>query len=79
MQLLVFANMSKVQVMLAICIREATIRGSSEIETMRDKDKNARLLAAHQAAVQRAKEDAEGWSDNETAGDGGAPVPLVAL
>jgi hypothetical protein len=64
--------------MLAICVREATIRGSLELETLYTKDKNARLTAAQEAAVQRAKDDAEGWSDSEAAGNGGAPVPLNA-
>jgi hypothetical protein len=65
--------------MLAICVREATSRGSSELKAMRDQDKADRLAAAQNAAIQRAKADADGWSDSETAGDGGAPVPLVSL
>jgi hypothetical protein len=65
--------------MLAICVREASIRGSVELETMREQDKAARLAAAQEAAKQRAKEDADGWSDNEANGDGGAPIPLNGL
>jgi hypothetical protein len=62
--------------MLAICVREATIRGSAELEAMRNEEKAARLVAAQEAAIQRAKDEAEGWSDSEATGDGGAPVPL---
>jgi hypothetical protein len=65
--------------MLAICVREATSRGSSELKAMRNQDKAARLAAAQDAAIQRAKDDAEGWSDCDTVGDGGAPVPLISL
>jgi hypothetical protein len=38
-----------------------------------------RLAAVQQAAIQRAKDDADSWSDGEATGDGGDPVPLVAL
>jgi hypothetical protein len=65
--------------MLAICVREATLRGSAELEAMRNVDKAARVAAAQAAAAQRAKEEAEGWSDNEDAGDGGAPIPLKTV
>lgn len=65
--------------MLAICVREASIRGSTELEAMRQEDKAARLAAAQEAAIQRAKDEAEGWSDNEANGDGGAPIPLKSL
>jgi hypothetical protein len=65
--------------MLAICVREATIRGSPKLGAMRDKDKTARLAAAQQFALQRAEEDLEGWSENEAEGDGGAPAPLPTL
>jgi len=62
--------------MLAICVREATIRGSAELGAKRSEDKAARIAAVQEAAVQRVKEDMEGWSDGEKAGDGGRPVPL---
>jgi hypothetical protein len=52
-------------------MREAQIRGSPELETMRNEDKAARLAAAQETALQRAKDEADGWSDNEAAGDGG--------
>jgi hypothetical protein len=65
--------------MLAICVREASIRGSVGVEIMREQNKAARLAAARNAAKQRAEEDAEGWSDNEANGDGGAPIPLNGL
>jgi hypothetical protein len=65
--------------MLAICVREATIRGSAELDAIRNEEKAARIAAAQEAAVQRAKADAEGWSDSEATGDGGAPVLLKEL
>ncbi|KAH7392785.1 hypothetical protein BKA66DRAFT_312052 [Pyrenochaeta sp. MPI-SDFR-AT-0127] len=67
-----------VQVMLAICVREATIRGSSELDNMRNEEMAARLASAIDDAKQRAFDEAEGWSDNEVDDDGGVPVPLAA-
>lgn len=63
--------------MLAICIREATIRGTTGLMEQREQEKADRLKAARELADQRAKEDAAGWSDNEQEGDGGAPEPLL--
>ncbi|KAF1917951.1 hypothetical protein BDU57DRAFT_494404 [Ampelomyces quisqualis] len=71
--------MYTVQAMLAICVREATIRGSTELATIRQQDKAARLAAAQEAAIERANDEADGWSDSEAVGDGGAPVPLKVL
>jgi uncharacterized membrane protein YgcG len=68
-----------VQAMLAICVQEATLRGSRELEDLREQEKAARLQAALDEAEQKAKDDAEGWSDHEVAGDGGAPVPLASV
>lgn len=64
--------------MLAICVREATIRGSPELESMCERDRAARIAAAKNDAVQRATEEADSWSASEATGDGGAPVPLQA-
>lgn len=66
-----------VQAMLAICVREATIRGSAELESIREQEKAARLASAVDDAKQRAMDEAEGWSDTEVDGDGGPPVPLA--
>ncbi|CAO2648654.1 Nn.00g079210.m01.CDS01 [Neocucurbitaria sp. VM-36] len=66
-----------VQAMLAICVREATIRGSPELSSIRSEEKASRLAAAVDEAQQKAKDEAEGWSDNEVEGDGGVPVPLA--
>ncbi|KAJ4992814.1 QDE-2-interacting protein [Stagonosporopsis vannaccii] len=65
-----------VQAMLAICVREATMRESAELSSMRSSDKSARLAAALEEAQQKANDEAAGWSDHEVDGDGGAPVPL---
>jgi hypothetical protein len=66
-----------VQAMLAICVHEASIRGSDEIENQRRDDRDTRRTAALEEAEQKAKDDAEGWSDYELEGDGGSPVPLA--
>lgn len=65
-----------VQAMLGICVRDATIRGSPELDIMRESEKSARLAAALEEAQQKARDEADGWSDHEIDGDGGAPVPL---
>lgn len=64
------------QAMLAICVREATMRESAELESMRSSEKSARLAAALEDAQKRANDEAAGWSDHEVDGDGGAPIPL---
>ncbi|OSS43500.1 hypothetical protein B5807_11871 [Epicoccum nigrum] len=66
-----------VQAMLAICVREASIRGSTEMDNQRRDDRDTRRTAALEEAEQRVKGDAEGWSDYELEGDGGPPVPLT--
>ncbi|KAF3041519.1 hypothetical protein E8E12_004687 [Didymella heteroderae] len=65
------------QAMLAICVREASLRDSPELESIRNSEKAARLAAAVEEAQEKAKNEAEGWSDHED-GDGGPPVPLDA-
>ncbi|KAL6705229.1 hypothetical protein ACN47E_007189 [Coniothyrium glycines] len=66
-----------VQAMLGICVREATIRGSNELIDMREDQKATREATALEEVQQRIKDDADGWSDQEADGDGGAPVPLA--
>ncbi|KAG9194977.1 hypothetical protein G6011_00097 [Alternaria panax] len=68
-----------VQAMLGICVKEATLRGSPELEDIRENEKEARLKTALEEAEQRVIDDAEGWSDHEAVGDGGAPVPLASV
>ncbi|KAI4638287.1 hypothetical protein J4E93_010286 [Alternaria ventricosa] len=65
--------------MLAICVKEATLRSSPELDDLRENDMNAKLQAALEDAEQRVKDDAEGWSDHEATGDGGVPVPLASV
>jgi hypothetical protein len=67
-----------VQAMLAICVKEATMRSSPDLEELRNKEKNARLKAALDEAKQKDEAHAEGWSDHKINGDGGEPVPLAA-
>ena len=66
-----------VQAMLAVCVREAALRGT-QLDDMRERERAARLNAALEEAEQKAQYDAEGWSDHEADGDGGEPVPLAA-
>lgn len=70
--------MYTVQAMLSICVREAAIRGSPKMNDMREEQKISRFAVALQEAQQKAEEDAEGWTDHEADGDGGAPIPLTA-
>ena len=65
------------QALLGICVREASIRGSSELDSMRTSEKSARLAVALEEALQKVNDEADGWSDHELEGDGGAPVPLT--
>ncbi|KAJ8105879.1 hypothetical protein OPT61_g9913 [Boeremia exigua] len=65
-----------VQAMLAICVRDAGMRESAELDNMRNSERSARLAAALAEAQQKANDEAAGWSDHEVDGDGGAPVPL---
>jgi hypothetical protein len=64
-----------VQAMLAICVREASLRDSPELESIKNSEKAARLAAAVEEAQEKARNETEGWSDHED-GDGGPPVPL---
>jgi len=65
--------------MLAVCVREATIRGSPALKAMREQEKAAKIAGAGHDAAQRAEEDLAGWSDNEANGDADASVPPQAL
>ncbi|RMZ67255.1 qde-2-interacting [Pyrenophora seminiperda CCB06] len=65
-----------VQAMLAICVREATLRGA-RLDELRERERTTRLNAALEEAKEKARYDAEGWSDHEAHGDGGGPVPLA--
>jgi len=62
-----------VQSMLAICVREAAIRGSDQLDTMHNDNQAARITALTEEARQKAKEEAEGWSDMDMSNDGGVP------
>jgi hypothetical protein len=66
-----------IQAMLAITVREATLRGSSELQTMRSNEQSARLAAAVEEAKQRIIDDEVGWSDGDDDGDGGVPLPIT--
>jgi hypothetical protein len=67
------------QIMLAVCVREATIRGSPALKAMREQDKAAKIAGAGHDAAQPAVEELAGWSENEANGDGGASVPPHVL
>ncbi|KAF2268931.1 hypothetical protein CC78DRAFT_575474 [Lojkania enalia] len=65
------------QVMLAILVREASIRGTGQKEAMHRDDQAVRLATLTAEAVQKAQDDAEGWSDTEHHNDGGQPEPII--
>ncbi|KAF2006223.1 hypothetical protein P154DRAFT_422772 [Amniculicola lignicola CBS 123094] len=65
------------QAMLAVCVREATLRDSEQLAAMREADKAGKLAVLEEEARQKAQDDAAGWSDGEPNDDGGAPVPVV--
>jgi hypothetical protein len=64
-----------VQAMLGVCVREATIRGSATLERQRQEQQEAKVAKYAEEAQEKAKDEAEGWS--ETEGNGGAPVPNI--
>ncbi|CBX96780.1 hypothetical protein LEMA_P099110.1 [Plenodomus lingam JN3] len=66
-----------VQAMLAICVREATLRGSSSLDEYRNKVAAARLVIAVEEAHERIKSEEDGWNQLEVEGDGGGPIPLM--
>ncbi|KAH9882773.1 hypothetical protein J1614_000139 [Plenodomus biglobosus] len=67
-----------VQAMLAICVREATLRGSSTLDEHRNAEAAAKLAAAVKEAHEKIKIEEDGWSQLEDDGDGGGPIPLAA-
>ncbi|CAI6329073.1 unnamed protein product [Periconia digitata] len=66
-----------VQAMLAICVREASIRDSPELKTIRAEERQAKASALMEEAKLRTQDEAEGWSENEADGDGGEPVKTI--
>lgn len=64
------------QAMLAICVREASMRNTTDLVKMRSSQQTTRLAGAVQEAEQRVRDEADGWSDHEREGDGGPPIPL---
>jgi hypothetical protein len=66
-----------IQAMLAVAVREATLRGSPELDAMRNSEQEARLASAVEEARQRIIDDEVGWSDNDDDGDGGVPLPIL--
>lgn len=67
-----------VQAMLAICVREATLRGSPQLRDQRNEEAVARLTAAAEDAISSLKMQEDNWSQLENDGDGGCPIPLTA-
>lgn len=67
-----------VQAMLAICVREATLRGSSTLDEHRNAETAAKLAAAVEEAHEKIKIEEDGWNQLEHDGDGGGPIPLAA-
>ncbi|KAJ4348695.1 uncharacterized protein N0V89_010073 [Didymosphaeria variabile] len=69
--------MYTVQVFLAICVREASIRNSPEVQQIWDARKESKIAFEQQELRQDVEKDAKVWDDLEANGDGGGPVPIV--
>lgn len=63
-----------VQAMLAMCVKDASERGDSEVEKQREAAIQAKEAAAIEHAKERVKEDTAGWESSGN-DDGGVPVP----
>ncbi|KAJ4289697.1 hypothetical protein N0V90_011026 [Kalmusia sp. IMI 367209] len=66
-----------VQAFLGICVREASIRNSPEMDEMRNEQKESRIALAQQELRQDIENDTKGWDATDADGDGGEPVPIV--
>jgi hypothetical protein len=69
--------MYTVQSFLAICVREASIRNSLEVQQVWDDQKESKISFEQQELRSDIEKDAKVWDDLETDGDGGDPVPIV--
>jgi hypothetical protein len=69
--------MYTVQSFLAICVREASIRNSLEVQQVWDDHKESKIAFEQQELRSDIEKDAKVWDDLETHGDGGDPVPIV--
>jgi hypothetical protein len=66
-----------VQSMLAICVREATIRGTPALETMRNENQATMVTTLAEEARQQANEVADSWNGLDEKTDGGAPERTI--
>lgn len=62
------------QAMIGIAVRDAANRGNPEVEKARTEAEEEKLKVATDEAIQKVRNDAEGWSSAEGE-DGGAPIP----
>ncbi|KAL1602559.1 hypothetical protein SLS60_005975 [Paraconiothyrium brasiliense] len=69
--------MYTVQCFLAICVREASIRNSPELQQIWDARKDSKIAFEQQELSQDIENASKIWDDLETNGDGGEPVPIV--
>ncbi|KAF2731413.1 hypothetical protein EJ04DRAFT_579126 [Polyplosphaeria fusca] len=65
-----------VQAMLAVCVREAAIRGTAELKIVREEQRKGREEDLQSEALVRAREEALGWSEGEEGDDGKRPKPV---
>lgn len=65
------------QSFLAICVREASIRNSPEVQQIWNDRKDSKIAFEQQELRSDIEKDAEFWDDLEANGDGGKPVPIV--
>ncbi|KAF2443453.1 hypothetical protein P171DRAFT_362217 [Karstenula rhodostoma CBS 690.94] len=66
-----------VQSFLAICVREASIRNSLEVQQIWNDRKESKLAFEQDELRSDIEKDAKVWDDLEANGDGGEPVPIV--
>ncbi|KAB2571678.1 putative RNA-binding protein RbpB [Lasiodiplodia theobromae] len=64
------------QALLALAVRESTVRGTKEVEEQRKQDQQKRMADAIADAVTRVTDDADGWSSAGEGDDGGNPKPV---
>jgi hypothetical protein len=69
--------MLTLQALLGILVREASTRGTTELQTARAEEVKAMVSAATEEAEEKTLDEFNGWDQHENDGDGGAPVPIV--
>ncbi|KAF1970212.1 hypothetical protein BU23DRAFT_474851 [Bimuria novae-zelandiae CBS 107.79] len=66
-----------VQSFLAVCVREASIRNSPEVQQVWNQQKESKIAFEQQELKKDIENQDQGWSTLEADGDGGDPVPIT--